>query len=148
MPREPIDTYYLKMLELVASRSTCPRRKVAAIITDGSGHILSTGYNGVPSGYPHCIDKPCPGAGDLPGDSARCAAVHAEQNALLQCTALVRACNIYCTTMPCFTCAKMIANTTIRRIIYVNEYPDRKGIILLEELGREVLSDWEATHGG
>ena len=108
--------YYIQMLPLVAARSTCIRREVAAIITDKDGHVLSTGYNGVPSGIPHCIEESCAGAVGAKGDSSLCEAVHAEINALIQCRDLHRATTMYCSCTPCFACAKAILNTPINGI--------------------------------
>jgi dCMP deaminase len=127
--------YYLAMLKLVASRSTCARRAVGAIITDKEGHILSTGYNGVPKGFDHCIDTPCSGAKDEAGNTSFCMAVHAEQNALLQCLDLSKAHTIYCSCAPCFVCAKMIANTSIESIICESSYADERGLAILLERG-------------
>jgi dCMP deaminase len=112
------------MLDLVASRSTCARRAVGAIITDATGHVLSMGYNGVPRGMPHCVDVPCPGANRPSGiDLDLCEAIHAEQNALLQCHRLDLAHALYCSVMPCYTpCAKLIVNTSILRIVVKEEY--------------------------
>jgi dCMP deaminase len=123
------------MLQLVAARSTCIRRAVGAIITDKEGHVLSTGYNGVPKDFDHCIDVPCLGASDMPGDTSSCMAVHAEQNALLQCNDLNRAHTIYCSCVPCFVCAKMLANTGIEVIICAEDYADKKGLLVLAERG-------------
>jgi dCMP deaminase len=123
------------MLELVASRSTCIRRAVGAIITDKDGHVLSTGYNGVPKDFDHCTDLPCLGAKDKPGDTSNCMAVHAEQNALLQCSNLLSAHTIYCTMSPCFVCAKLIANTNIEQIICVDSYSDIRGLKVLMDRG-------------
>lgn len=122
MPRQPIDLYFASMLNLVAGRSTCVRRAVGAIITDGAGHVLATGYNGVPSGVEHCTDVPCGGQNDKSGDFSRCWAVHAEQNALLQCDRLDLARTIYVSCTPCFACAKLIANTSIRRVVVTELY--------------------------
>jgi dCMP deaminase len=140
MARQSLDQYFLDMLPVIATRATCRRRQVAAIITDVSGHILSTGFNGVPSGYPHCVDMPCPGAADEPGNTSNCMAIHAEQNAIIQCTALERAHVIYCSTSPCFVCCKLIANTRIRRVVYETEYADARGLVVLHNLGRELMS--------
>jgi len=129
------DEYYLQMLDLVAARSTCARRAVGAIITDTKHHILSTGYNGVPSGFTHCIDTPCVGRYDPPGDSSRCMAVHAEQNALLQCSRLDLAAVMYTSCVPCFTCAKMIVNTHITRVVALKTYADTTGLSVLEAAG-------------
>lgn len=123
MKRVSLDDYFLKMLDLVASRSTCARRAVAAIITDGDGHILSTGYNGVPAGLPHCVDVPCPGADRPSGvDLDLCEAIHAEQNALLQCHRLDLARVLYCSVVPCYPCAKLIANTSIAKVVVKESY--------------------------
>lgn len=119
------------MLPLVASRSTCIRRMVAAIITDRDGHVLSTGYNGVPSGIEHCYIKPCPGAEQASGNTSLCEAVHAEQNAIIQCRDLRNATTMYCSCTPCFVCAKMILNTPIQSIYCLESYPDKKALEIL-----------------
>lgn len=134
-PRLARDQYYLKMLELVSARSTCGRRAVGAIITDVDGHILSTGYNGVPRGVLHCTDLPCLGRHDPRGDSTRCLSVHAEINALLQCSRLDLARVIYVSCTPCFSCAKAICNTEIKRIICCELYADQQGAELLASSG-------------
>lgn len=143
MRRPSRHDYFLSMLVLVASRSTCLRRSVAAILTDAEGHILSTGYNGVPKGILHCGEKAealvCLGADDPPGDTRRCLAVHAEQNALLQCTDLERAHTMYVSCTPCFVCAKMIANTKIRTVVCAEPYADKDGMRILEACGVAVI---------
>lgn len=127
--------YYLQMLKLVASRSTCVRRAVGAIITDKDGHVLSTGYNGVPRNFEHCTDVPCSGASDTAGDTTKCLAVHAEQNAILQCSNLNDAHTLYCSNLPCFVCAKLLCNTNIEVVICEEDYADKRGIDLLLEKG-------------
>lgn len=140
MQRPTLDEYFTQMLDLVATRSTCRRRHVACIITDDKGHIISTGYNGVPSGFPHCIDSPCAGAGDQAGDNSKCLAIHAEQNALLQAgSKLKEATRLYCSCSPCFNCAKLIAGTNIKRIVVKEIYADTAGIDLLRLAGVEVI---------
>ncbi len=123
--------YFIQMLHLVASRSTCIRRAVGAIITDKDGHVLSTGYNGVPKSFNHCIDHPCAGAADTPGNTANCMAVHAEANAILQCSDLTRAHTIYCSCAPCFACAKLISNTSIEKVVCETDYADKRGLNVL-----------------
>lgn len=130
--------YFLKMLELVASRGTCRRRYVAAIITDRDGHILSTGYNGPPAPLNHCIAIACPGATDEPGNTDRCEAVHAEINALLQCTRPEVAHRMYVSCTPCFSCAKAIANTKIQQVYCAEPYADQRGKDILERAGIHV----------
>lgn len=127
--------YFLSMLKLTASRSTCIRRAVGAIITDKEGHVLSTGYNGVVRDADHCTDVPCAGANDRPGETSNCMAVHAEQNALLQCTNLRSAHTLYCSCAPCFICAKMIANTDIAVVICETDYADKRGHQVLFDRG-------------
>lgn len=131
------DEYYTQMLRLVAQRSTCVRRSVGAIIVDERHRVLSTGYNGVPSGFPHCIDVPCAGAEDLSGDTRRCMAVHAEINAILQCQRLDLARTMYVSCVPCFECAKAIANTPIHHIIALAPYPG-PGDEILRSSGRTI----------
>lgn len=127
--------YFLQIVPLVATRSTCSRRAVGCIITDIEGHVLSMGYNGVPKDFVHCIDHPCPGASDGSGDNSNCIAVHAEQNALLQCSNLNRAYYLYVSCTPCFICAKMIANTNIKQIIVLEPYADGRGVDILKKAG-------------
>lgn len=140
--RDSKDTYFIKMLELVAARSTCARRSVGAIITDVNGYVLATGYNGTPVGFEHCVrggDYLCPGADDRTGDSRRCLAVHAEQSALLQCHRGDLMHNLYVSCAPCFTCAKLILNTPIRRVVAVEAYSESDGAELLAKMEKLYL---------
>jgi deoxycytidylate deaminase len=134
--RPSIDSYYLAMLPLVASRATCPRRQVAAILVDVGGKLVSIGYNGPPAGMPHCIDTPCPGALDKSGDTSRCIAIHAEINALSQAQASRRSPHaLYCSTTPCFNCAKMLITEGVKRVVAASDYPDQRGVELLRQAG-------------
>lgn len=136
MTRLSSDEYYLQMLELVAARSTCPRRQVGAIIVDNAKHVLATGYNGPPRGRQHCIEVPCAGRDDERGNSDRCEAVHSEINAIMQCHDLDRAGTIYVSCTPCFSCAKAICNTNIQRVVCVEPYlGDTRGYDLLVACG-------------
>lgn len=139
MSREPIERYLMRILDEVATRATCPRRKVAALIVDERNRILGTGYNGVPGSMPHCIDTPCPGAADKTGDTSNCYAVHAETNALLNCHDLNRAVAMYCTTQPCFICAKMIANTPIKKVYYQHAYADGRAFVVFGHAGIQLI---------
>lgn len=158
MSRPSHDAYFLAMLSLVASRSTCQRRAVGAIIIDAQRHILATGYNGTPRGFLHCgeerdkitqnaliilssltgppNDLKCEGASDTSGDTRRCLAVHAEANALLQCVDVSRAHTLYCSATPCWECAKLICNTSIRRVVATQQYPT--GLEILRAAGVSV----------
>jgi dCMP deaminase len=95
------------------------------VITDHLNHILSTGYNGVPSGQPHCIDFPCEGI-EFPSGYGLdlCKAQHAEVNAIVQCRDLQSANTIYITVSPCMSCMKMIAATNIRKIVTKELYSE------------------------
>ena len=132
------DEYYLEILKVVAARSTCARRAVGAILVDERYKVLSTGYNGVPSGFSHCIDVPCLGAQDTPGDSSRCMAIHAEVNVIVQCARLDLARILYVSCTPCFTCAKMLCNTPVRRIVSAEEYSESEGLTVLRQAGIEL----------
>ena len=136
MNRPSIDEYYLSLLPLVAARATCPRRKVAAILVDAGGKLVSIGYNGVPSGMPHCIDEPCDGARDPSGDTSRCIAIHAEVNALSQARASLRKPHaLYCSTTPCFECAKILVTEGVRRVVAASRYTNTMGVDLLRRAG-------------
>ena len=102
---------------------------------------MSTGYNGNPRGQKHCSEIGCIREElNIPSGekSEVCTAVHAEQNALLQAGKGSRGSTLYTTVMPCNTCAKMIVNAGIRRVVYTDTYPETMGLDLLVELGVEV----------
>lgn len=129
MPERPSwDTYFMQIAHLVATRATCPRRSVGAIVVREK-HIVATGYNGAPAGLPHC--PPDGGTTDWPkgcliaGHCMR--SLHAEQNCLLQAAKIGVACQgatMYVTCQPCNNCAKMIVNAGIERVVYEGDYPD------------------------
>ena len=139
------DEYFMKITELVASRSTCLRRSVGAIIVKNK-RILTTGYNGPPEGLKHCDelggclrDKLHIPSGERMELSR---AVHAEQNAIIQAAKLgisIDGGEMYVTTHPCFICAKMIINAGIKRIVYKEGYPDEFSKEILKEAGIEVV---------
>ncbi|MFQ3586327.1 MAG: dCMP deaminase family protein [Fimbriimonadaceae bacterium] len=131
------DAYFLQIAHLVATRATCPRRSVGALIVRDK-RILATGYNGAPRGLPHC-----PEGGpehDWPEGCMRAGhcirSLHAEQNALLQAAMIGIPCEgatMYVTCQPCNTCAKMIINAGISRVIYEGDYPDPFSIELFAQ---------------
>ena len=136
--RPDLDTYFMSMAVLVASRATCPRRKVGSVLINTRGHVLATGYNGVAAGQTHCIDKPCPGA-NLPSGQGldKCQALHGEQNALLQCRDVYQIDTAYVTASPCITCTKLFLNTSCRRIVFLEEYPHSDAKDLWVASGRD-----------
>ena len=133
------DEYYVNMLAAVKLRATCPRRQCSAIVVDSQNNILSTGYNGAPRGLPHCVDEPCGGERDRPGDVSNCIAVHSEENAVLQLgVSDMRMKTMYCTNKPCFHCAKIICQTSITRVLYLEDYADQRGEKLLKMKGTKI----------
>ena len=123
--RPTIHTTMMTVANVMSIRSTCVRRRVGCVITDIHNQILSTGYNGVPKQWQHCIDKPCPGANYKSGLGLdECVAVHAETNALIQCSNIDKAHHIYITTAPCISCVKALINTPIMHIHYSHDYAD------------------------
>jgi len=122
--RPPRDEYFLMLAHIASKRSTCARRSVGCVLVDIDGYISATSYNGVPRNFPHCIDSPCPSANAESGkDLDLCVAIHAEQNALLQCKDTQQIYTAYCTVAPCITCVKLLLNTSCHRIFFLKDYP-------------------------
>ena len=132
------DTYFLQIATTVAQRSTCPRRQVGCVLVDNKNHIVATGYNGVPTGFTHCIDTPCLGASYPTGEGLDvCEAIHAEVNAFLQLRTDDDL-TAYMTVTPCFTCGKMFANSQVKRIVALEEYVHNQTKHILTKAGIEV----------
>lgn len=132
------DEYFLDIARLVAKRSTCLRRKVGAVIVKDK-RILTTGYNGAPSGLVHCDEIGCLREElHIPSGQRHelCRALHAEMNAVLQAAQYgisVKDGVIYCTNQPCVICAKMLINAGIKRIVVLSQYPDEYAKKFLKE---------------
>lgn len=124
LDRPEAEEYFIKLAFHVASRGSCARRKVGCVLVDEHNHIMATGYNGRPSGFVECLMQPCEGA-DAPSGSNlnKCEAIHAEANALLQCSDVMRIKTAYVTASPCFECTKLLLNTSCQTIIYAEKYP-------------------------
>jgi dCMP deaminase len=124
------DDYFIQAAELVKTRSTCLRRKVGAVLVKDK-RILATGYNGAPSGLPHCKETGCLREQlNVPSGERHelCRGLHAEQNVILQAAlhgVSVKGSKLYVTCVPCSICAKMIINAGIKGVVYNNSYPDR-----------------------
>lgn len=137
------DEYFMDITRRVASRSTCLRRAVGAIIVHDK-RIIATGYNGGPSGLSHCLDIGClrEQLGIPSGQQHElCRGIHAEQNAIIQAARYglpIDGSVLYCTTQPCTQCTKMIINAGITEIVYGEGYPDDLARQLLEESGMVV----------
>lgn len=121
MPRPSLDTVMLSVACLLSTRATCSKRQVGCVLTDSRGRILSTGYNGVPAGFPHCTDTPCGGACQ-PAGSDTCEAVHAEMNAVADCHDVTRVHTCYVSVLPCNNCAKTLLNTNMEELVYLNDH--------------------------
>ena len=137
------DTYFMEITRLVATRSTCLRRQVGAVMVKDK-RILATGYNGVPRGLPHCIDVGClrDKLGVPSGERHElCRGLHAEQNAIIQAATSgtnIEGCVLYTTHSPCVLCVKMILNVSIRQVFYTDGYPDGLAMDIAREGGLDV----------
>ena len=134
------DAYFMKIAHETATRSTCLRRQVGAVMVRDR-RILATGYNGAPTGLPHCLDIGCirEQNGVPSGEQAQtCMAVHAEQNAIIQAAihgVSTLGATLYCTNHPCGICAKMLINAGIRKLVYAADYPDLLASEMLDKSG-------------
>jgi dCMP deaminase len=129
--------YFMNIAEEVASRATCPRKHVGAVIVRDK-RLLSTGYNGSLRGLPHCEEVGC-----LMEDGHCIATVHAEANAILQAAmngVRIEGGEIYTTASPCWNCFKLIANAGLVAVHFgefyreprIHEYADHVGIRLFD----------------
>ena len=138
------DKYFMDLLEVIKTRSTCMRRQVAAIIVKDK-QIISTGYNGAPKGIFHCDQVGClrEKMGIPSGEKHElCRGIHAEQNAIIQASmhgVSIEGTEIYITHSPCVLCSKMLINAGIKRITFKGDYPDKLALDLLGEAGVEVV---------
>ena len=137
------DSYFMEITKLVASRSSCLRRKVGAVLVKDK-RILATGYNGAPTGMKHCEEVGCLRERlHVPSGERHelCRGLHAEQNAIIQAarqgTEIVGS-TLYCTTAPCSLCAKMLINAGVVRIVYEGSYPDERALEFFKEAGVKV----------
>ncbi|MFH1849458.1 MAG: cytidine/deoxycytidylate deaminase family protein [archaeon] len=132
MNRVSWETYFMNIAEQVATRSTCDRNQVGAVIVKDKT-ILSTGYNGSIRGMPHCDEV----GHDM--DNGHCVAtIHAEANAIIQAAkngVCIDDAEIYVTSIPCWNCFKLIANSGIQRIFYKKFYRDDRAMKVAAQIG-------------
>lgn len=134
------DEYFMTLASEVATRTTCLRRGVGAVVVKDR-RILATGYNGVPTGLAHCSETGClrQQLGVPSGQRHEiCRGLHAEQNAIIQAARYgtnIAGSSIYITTQPCVVCAKMIINAGIEEIVYKDPYDDELSLSMLKESG-------------
>ena len=147
------DAYFMNITTLVAQRSTCTRRAVGAIIVKDK-RILSTGYNGAPTGIRHCLEVGCLRESlQVPSGERHelCRGIHAEQNAIIQAAyhgVSVKGALLYCTNQPCAICAKMIINAGIKKIYYQSGYTDALAQEMLTEAGIDLIKHDDLSNQG
>ncbi len=149
------DEYFMDITALVAGRATCLRRRVGAVLVREQ-RIVATGYNGAPVGVRHCLEVGCLRAqmGIPSGERHElCRGLHAEQNAIIQAALYgvsIEGAILYCTTMPCIICTKMLINSRIQEIVYREGYPDQLAADMLAEAGIPIrrLPPAGETRGG
>ena len=159
------DQWGLDLALVTSKRATCLRRQVGCVLVNERGHVLATGYNGVAAHQPHCnevvmvgadfkqlgsdplVQTPsrmvethphaCAGAHSPSGTNLDgCQAIHAEQNALLQCRDVWSIHTCYVTASPCMTCVKLLLNTSCERIVFAEAYPHKEASELWLRSGR------------
>ena len=136
------DEYFMAIAREVATRSTCDRKHVGAVIVRDKT-ILSTGYNGSIRGMPHCDD-----VGHLMEDGHCVATVHAEANAIIQAAkngVRIDGAEIYTTASPCWNCFKLISNAGIRAIYYGEFYRDQRSLEVAPRIGIELIDLSQGT---
>jgi dCMP deaminase len=138
------DSYFMSIGRVVATRSNCVKRKVAAVITVDR-RIIATGYNGTPRGVTNCNEGGCPRCnafGPAGADLGECVCSHAEENAITQSAyhgVSVRGATLYTTLCPCLMCTKMIINAGIAEVVFSAEWPlGEVSLRLLREAGVKV----------
>ncbi|WP_029917800.1 deoxycytidylate deaminase [Pelobacter seleniigenes] len=140
MHRPGWDEYFMDITHLVATRSTCMRRQVGAVLVK-ERNILATGYNGVPSGITHCDVSGCLREKlKVPSGERHelCRGLHAEQNAIIQAArhgVNIAGATVYCTDSPCIICSKMLINAGVAEVVYARGYPDELSLEMLGEAG-------------
>jgi dCMP deaminase len=135
------DEYFMNIAKVVASRSNCIKRKVAAIIVRDK-RVISTGYNGTPRGTRNCNEGGCPRCNSMAASGTaldECLCSHGEENAIVQASyhgVSLKDAIIYSTFAPCLQCAKMIINSGIREVIFNTDYPlNESAFRLFQEAG-------------
>jgi dCMP deaminase len=142
--RPSFTQYFMDITELVAKRSTCLRRSVGAVLVKDK-RLLSTGYNGAPSGIRHCGETGCLREQlSVPSGERHelCRGIHAEQNAIIQAAyygVSIKDSTLFCTHLPCSICTKMLINSGIKIIYYKSGYADSLATEMMNEAGIQVI---------
>lgn len=117
--RPTLPEWAMAVARVSASRSTCLRLRVGCVLLDRHGRLLTANYNGAAAGQEHCTKETCN------DELGTCDAIHAEQNALLQCADVKEIDVAYVTIAPCFNCTKLLLNTACRTIVFDEEHPSQ-----------------------
>ena len=128
--------YFMQMARHVASRATCDRKHVGAVIVRDKT-VLSTGYNGSIRGYVHCDD-----VGHVMENGHCVGTVHAEANAIIQAAkngVCIDGAELYTTASPCWSCFKLIANAGIKRVFFGEFYRDERSLEVARHIGIELV---------
>ena len=127
------DVAYLKMALEWAKLSYCKRKQVGALIVKDRT-IISDGYNGTPSGFENCCEDE--------NNKTKWYVLHAEANAILKISRSTQSCEgatLYLTLSPCKECSKLIFQSGIKRVVYIQDYSDNEGLAFLKDAGVEIL---------
>jgi dCMP deaminase len=135
------DEYFMNIAKVVATRSNCMKRKVAAIIVKDH-RVVSTGYNGTPRGAKNCNEGGCPRCNGMAQSGTaldECLCCHGEENAITQAAyhgTSLKGTTLYTTYAPCLLCTKMVINSGIAEVVYNRDYPlNERALALLKECG-------------
>ena len=134
----------MSIAQLVATRSTCLRRKVGAVLVKDK-RIVATGYNGAPTGVKHCGETGClrEQLEVMPGERHElCRGLHAEQNVIISAAyygVTTEGTTLYSTHLPCIICSKMLINAGVERVFFLDGYPDPLADQMLAEANIEVV---------
>lgn len=137
--RKSWDQYFIEQAVHASDRGTCDRARVGCILVKDN-RVIATGYNGSPSGLPHCDDE-----GHLMKDGHCIRTVHAEENALLQCSRFGIAsegATAYVTHEPCLHCRRQLIQAGIKKVMYLNPYPNDYNKYFMGDI------DWIQYSGG
>ena len=131
------DLAYMKMAMAMGNLSYAKRKQVGAIIVSDNDQVISQGFNGTPVGFNNCCERTLPN-GEL---ETLPEVLHAEANAITKCAkygSTTKDGTLYVTLSPCINCAKLIVQSDIKRVVYMEDYRDSAGLDLLRKCGIQV----------
>ncbi len=134
--RPALDQYFMDIAKVVATRATCDRAHIGAVLVKDK-YLISTGYNGAPHGLGHCDE-----VGHLMENDHCVRTTHAEQNAIIQAAVhgtSTHGSTLYSTHSPCKICTKIILNAHIVRVVSETFYRDESVLEMFKEAGVEFV---------